>query len=306
MSSLINRIQRAFLGSAGAEKVRALLTELAIPTGGEGGTVRAVRNQMLRPVSGESVLRDALAALGAEGGGGGDKEQAVYDIRQAVLRNLRDSNAVLLAGLNDLMEPGDFAGGDEDMALITSGTISSAVDKLDLTLPTGYTRYKLLLTELVITSQASNNDFLAFAFSQDGGTSYLDDTDGYAGYTLRGIKIDKSEGSAQPEFKLSSDAIGYMLFGVSAEFHGDGPVCIEANIFPGSASIAAAIQAKTISLNSADSSGFTDFCDSICRMNTARVNKIRIQPYGNGDANPPTSGHTLASGTYHLYGYPAP
>lgn len=112
MATLINRIQRAMLGSSGPEKVRALLAELAIPTSGSGNTsIREVRRGFLRPISDEAILRDALANFGLAGGGGGDPWQALGDIRNAILRNLVDCDATLLQGLNDLLAPGDLAGG---------------------------------------------------------------------------------------------------------------------------------------------------------------------------------------------------
>jgi hypothetical protein len=115
---LINRIQAAFLGSAGPEKVRALLTELAIPAGGSGELVlRRARRGFLRPISDEAILRDALGDLGLTGGGGGGGAQALSDVRNAILHNLRDSEATLRDGLNGLLEPGDLGegGGGEEL-----------------------------------------------------------------------------------------------------------------------------------------------------------------------------------------------
>ena len=110
MSSLINRIQRAMLGSAGAEKVRALLHELAIPAGGSGGSMREVRRGFLRPISDEAILRDALADLGLSGGGGGGT-QSLSSIRTAILHNWSGNEAALRDGLDGLIEPGDLASG---------------------------------------------------------------------------------------------------------------------------------------------------------------------------------------------------
>jgi hypothetical protein len=118
VASLINRIQRAMLGSAGPEKVRALLAELAIPAGGSGGehVLRRARQGFLRPISDEVILRDALGDLGLAGGGGGGA-QALSDVRNAILHNLRDSEATLRDGLNGLLEPGDLGegGGGEEL-----------------------------------------------------------------------------------------------------------------------------------------------------------------------------------------------
>ena len=110
MASLINRIQRAMLGSAGAEKVRVMLVELAIPAGGSGGNMREVRRGFLRPISDEAILRDALANIGLSGSGGGGT-QALSRIRTAILHNLRDSEVTLREGLNGLLTSSDLGGG---------------------------------------------------------------------------------------------------------------------------------------------------------------------------------------------------
>ena len=115
MASLINRIQAAMLGSAGPEKVRALLTELAIPAGGSGElALRRARRGFLRPISDEAILRNALDDLGLTAGGGGGA-QALSDVRNALLHNLRDSETTLRDGLNALLEPGDLGGGGEEL-----------------------------------------------------------------------------------------------------------------------------------------------------------------------------------------------
>lgn len=111
MATLINRIQRAILGSAGPDKVRALLAELQIPGGGSGGTIREVRRGVLRPISDEAILRDALANIGLTGGGGGGGNQALSSIRTAILHNLVDSETTLRDGLDGLLAPGDLAEG---------------------------------------------------------------------------------------------------------------------------------------------------------------------------------------------------
>ena len=110
MTTLINRIQRAFLGSAGAEKVRALLAELAIPAGGSGeNALREARRGFLRPISDEAILREALGSLGLTGGGTGVRP--LTRVRSAILHNLIDSETTLRDGLNDLLEGGDLASG---------------------------------------------------------------------------------------------------------------------------------------------------------------------------------------------------
>jgi hypothetical protein len=126
VASLINRIQRAMLGSAGPEKVRALLTELAIPAGGSGELVlRRARRGFLRPISDEAILRDALGDLGLTGGGGGGA-QALSGVRNAILHNLRDSETTLRDGLNGLLEAGDLGeggGGGETPAWVPDDAV---------------------------------------------------------------------------------------------------------------------------------------------------------------------------------------
>jgi hypothetical protein len=112
MATLINRIQRAMLGSAGPEKVRALLAELAIPTSGSGEPdMEEVRRGFLRPISDEAILRNALANFNLTGGGSGDGQQALGDIRTAIFHSFDAAGTRLGQGLDDLLEPGDLAGG---------------------------------------------------------------------------------------------------------------------------------------------------------------------------------------------------
>jgi hypothetical protein len=112
MATLINRIQRAMLGSAGPEKVRALLAELAIPTSGSGNPdMEEVRRGFLRPISDEAILRNALANFNLTGGGSGDGRQAIGDIRTAIFHSFDAAGTRLGQGLNDLLEPADLAGG---------------------------------------------------------------------------------------------------------------------------------------------------------------------------------------------------
>jgi hypothetical protein len=119
MASLINRLQRAMLGSAGPEKVRALLAELAIPASGNSeNALRRIRHGFLYSISDEADLRDALGALNLTGGGGGG-DQALSDIQNAILLTLRDSEATLRQGLDGLLTPEDLggsgSGGDGDL-----------------------------------------------------------------------------------------------------------------------------------------------------------------------------------------------
>lgn len=112
MSSLISRVQRALLGSAGPEKVRVLLAELHIPAGGSGGTMREVRRGALRSSTfSEEILRNALANIGLTGGLGGNAQQALDDIRRAILHHLVDSEITLRDGLNHLLAVDDLGGG---------------------------------------------------------------------------------------------------------------------------------------------------------------------------------------------------
>lgn len=185
--------------------------------------------------------------------------------------------------------------------LIASAAVGAPAANIDIELPAGYIRYILRLDDWAVNT----GDFMTAVFSEDDGSTFLADSIGYSGYTVRGLTVKKNgEGATEASPRLSSDALGYLYFGAGID--GAGPVNCEINIFPGSASMPAATQSRTLQRNSVDSSGYMDFCDSICRLNTARVTNIRLQPYGNGDT-PPSSDHVIsAGGVWTLFGVPSP
>jgi hypothetical protein len=123
MATLIRRIQTAFLGGARDEELRALLAELGIASGHSGEhALREARRGFLRSISDEAILREGLSNLGLTGGGGGGM-QAVSDIRNAILFNLRDSEATLCQGLDNLLMPEDLGDGSSG----NGGYIAKAV-----------------------------------------------------------------------------------------------------------------------------------------------------------------------------------
>lgn len=89
MSSLVNRIQRAILGSSGPEELHSLLVELAIPGGQprKDDAFKRVRRAILYSGASESELRSAFADLGLSGGGD-DPVGGLRNIRRAILYNL--------------------------------------------------------------------------------------------------------------------------------------------------------------------------------------------------------------------------
>lgn len=94
MSSLVAKIQWAILGgqfgAPGPEDLRELLRQLQIPAGRTPvpGAITRIRRCLLYGGASEHELREAFADLGLTGGAGGDKRQAMQNVRNAVLRNL--------------------------------------------------------------------------------------------------------------------------------------------------------------------------------------------------------------------------
>ena len=132
MTDLVKRVQYALLTDAGPEKVRALLVELAIPSGGLGGGINDVRRSVLYPCSDIAVLRNAFANIGITGGTG-DPRAALSDIREAIMRDVTTPELVLRRGLNALLAPGDLVGIPTSIVMIATPEPSGTGASVTLT-----------------------------------------------------------------------------------------------------------------------------------------------------------------------------
>lgn len=187
---------------------------------------------------------------------------------------------------------------------ISSVNADTPVEYVDIPIPSGFDTFYM-----TVNCAASNGDSPSFAFSTDGGTTFLNDQDGFDTYQMSGYGQQTiSDGAPGSSFNLGgsdgnggSNALAWMFGGFNSGF---------ANliIVPGSAS-----QLPFLMEDSAGYDGTSMYrVGVISGLNPlatipptpARINLIRFMPFGNGDSDPPTSDETL-TGTFNLFGMPS-
>jgi len=188
------------------------------------------------------------------------------------------------------------------LELIESGTISSPVEYLDLDLPSGYSCYRLIFSGIEL---APRNELVA-AVSVDGGATFISDQSNFDTYRSQSFGI---SGPTITDNE-TTDALLYLLFS-SQDDVADRAANLEAFIEPGKAGKSFTITSRG-SVESLSQAGvLNETCafyniGAVVPVVAARINAIRISPYGNGDINPPTSNYTITAGSYFLYGIPTP
>jgi len=222
------------------------------------------------------------------------------------------SYAQLLDTLNTTLGGGGGGGGDEgdeDMALISQLTISSPQSYVDITLPAGYDVFRMTCIGVCFDNGTNTPvaDSLDFAVSMDGGSTFINNTDDYDSYASHSLfSADQGSGYlpiAGPFGTSGLDALGYLTWnGIQADFA--LPMLAETIIFPGSAS--QYFLTKTVTTHGLnDSQPFNNEITGSHLLQVGRANLMRLQPYGNGDAAPPTSAKRIHKGMILLYGTPS-
>jgi hypothetical protein len=195
------------------------------------------------------------------------------------------------------------------MVKIASGTITTPRAYTDLTLPAGYSSFRLLIQDMFF----SVSDYLVLGFSQDGGSTFINDTIHYDSYVtafnlLEGT-FPANTGKNQPGAILDS-TLDLFTFQDPSSSVSDGFNAI-IDIFPGSSNSLAKISVPaSTSFSTSGGDRFADFMTGYGGLNPGatvppsftRVTTIRFCPNGNGDLNPPTSGETITAGSYILWG----
>jgi hypothetical protein len=181
--------------------------------------------------------------------------------------------------------------GASGLTLISSGVVTDPVEYYDITLPTDRPPlFSLILSGLTF----SNPGQPSFVYSTDGGTTWICDPTNGDSYTVY------LTGQA-----FFHDSIGAIGSGASDTV---GTI-VMATIYPGTANLMPMLGFETYGYISGAA-----FADSGATLLNAyattpppaqRVNAIRIVPYGNEDAAPPTSGQTLTIDYWALFGLPA-
>jgi hypothetical protein len=173
---------------------------------------------------------------------------------------------------------------------ISTTTISSPVNYVDITLPAGFSAF-----DLVYSGVKGNADIgLTAAFSQNGGTSWLSDYEGaYSAHRIHEFTIVNGLGSGQS----GTDAVMTLCGGSTGLFnHG------RMNINPGSASVPAFVHGFFCGETDDESQFRGNVYMAVCSLNTARVNAIRFLTANNADPNSITATDTLVAGVISLYG----
>ncbi len=193
---------------------------------------------------------------------------------------------------------------------LASHVFTTPVAYIDLALPVGYVSFVIQFSGIVFNV----SDTIAAALSQNGGSSFINDTTNFDSYiqggnevytnVLTGANSGGSVGAGDSVISfVSLNVISQILnpsFGISSILE----------LFPGSSTqvpngIIRSVWERTdtspievvrtslmFSLNPA----------AVVPPSKIRATTIRIQPYGNGDVNPPTSGHTITAGEIILWG----
>lgn len=171
---------------------------------------------------------------------------------------------------------------------ISTTTISSPVNYVDINLPAGFSGFRLVMIRL-----KSQRGWFQGAYSQDGGATWLENFNGaYDAYAA--TVIDRLAA-----FESYTELSGIFDLAVTASST-QYPHIVEMLIDPGSASVNAHHQLWASGTSTLADKGGITFIRATCRINTARVDTIRIMNPGEDPTAPAL--YTMQSGTFVLYG----
>lgn len=203
---------------------------------------------------------------------------------------------------------GGFSNDGSGIAKLASGSIVSPVSYIDIAFPVGYSGFTLRFDDIVFDA----SDVLAFAVSIDGGVTFFNDivnADTYGAVIVYVIDSGDSGATITASGSRANDSLCYIQN--SAVFPGtvDGIVLITPGNLVNTFRIVAdtIVVGTNIATTTQEVAKIGSFLNpaAISPPSYARINCIRLQPYGNGDANPPTSTHKITGGHYALYGVEA-
>lgn len=200
-------------------------------------------------------------------------------------------------------------GGAGFMVPISSGSISSPVEYIDVALPIGYSSFRLAVTGLLI--DYAPYDHIDFAVSADAGATFYNDLDGYETYAklFNFNEGDWANGTGDPNCISLFDATGGLARSVSSAAIGGivHPVTIDAVIDPGSAGRAfTCVSNFTAASLASGAHGYIQGVVATFLLEAmGRQNLFRIAPAGNQDFDAPTSGEHIVACSWSLFGIPA-
>jgi hypothetical protein len=182
--------------------------------------------------------------------------------------------------------------------VLSTGTFSSPTEFVDIVLPAGYKQFKLNMRGV----QYDARDTMGIAVSVDGGATFICDTGNGDSYFEQG---GVSEGST---FNNIHNTNALMDINQGVQGIGDNPpLDMIFDIFPGSATETFRLMYMTLchhNINGIYSEFGAQGLNPAATVapTPARVNALRILPFGNGDCQPPTSGEHITAGSWSLIG----
>lgn len=200
-----------------------------------------------------------------------------------------DDNDVSIAGHETRITTLEAAApaGSGVWELLSSATVTTPVEFLDIALPTGYSMFKLTVSGF----KNDTNDTLAYVFSGDGGSTFYNNQDTFESYSnilSNGIGA------------WTRDVVGYI--GWTTAIEAGGAHFFEAMIWPGGVGEYAGLSSKTNLYQVSTANVGSASSASRLIEASGRMDVIRITLYGSGDVNPPSSGEHITAGTFVLEG----
>ena len=196
---------------------------------------------------------------------------------------------------------------------LTSRIISTPVAYFDLALPGGYSSFIFEFTGVSF----SVPDVIAMSLSQNGGITFVNDTTNIDTYLIVGSETYGLLNSPYSPSGIAEVSILDSLvdvFGLSPNVNTNSPdfgASAVISFYPGNSTqlptgnITAVWEQVTTAKQLAHTT--TSFClnpGATVLPSKIRATTLRIQPYGNGDANPPTSATMITAGSYIVWGVP--
>jgi hypothetical protein len=181
----------------------------------------------------------------------------------------------------------------QELVLISTTTISVPVNYVDITLPSGYSAFRLVFRNVAWPQQTFGHVFQG-AFSRDGGTTWIEnatvDADFY--YVERRVQTAGVEA-------LQSITNGVLEIGY---FEGGSSLSGEMVIMPGSASFKPTVFTNLWTDAAGAANGFMTQRE-ILDEGTGRVDALRIAPFSSGTLTSPEVTDFIGSGAiFSLYG----
>jgi hypothetical protein len=220
--------------------------------------------------------------------------------------------AIVQGGLNKRTTTQGIAdlGGGSGVVMLSGGLVTVGAPWIGhpapgLLLPADYLYFRLRCGVIFDQSGTPHADLLAIAFSYNG-TTFLNDQDGFDSYfyslwsqTARNQPVNLIGGIT------STDAMGMLMEGVSPDANPHFMQSYDMTIFPGSATEFSSVECQSSVYTGPSPLAFI-FTHSRTGVNpvaavtptAARASVLRVQPYGGGDTDPPTSGTDISVGSW--------